>query len=148
MPTPVYSGPPWCNAQGVLERVRPLPPELVWHLKGMGLDPLDRFPESLHAPTSAGLCEWGAGGRGAGGVGDSARFPARGPASLCAALTGPGQAPMPRRRPSAGPAEVRAGPALGCEDALGLARALSMLGGGYTPVALRLLKASTPARAG
>lgn len=35
---------------------------------------------------------------------------------------------------------MRSGVALGFEDALGLARALSMLGGGYTAVALQLLK--------
>ena len=36
--------------------------------------------------------------------------------------------------------DVRAGATLGFEDALGLARALSLLGGDYTPVAQQLLK--------
>ncbi|KAL4440152.1 hypothetical protein ABPG75_003153 [Micractinium tetrahymenae] len=80
--------------QGVDSRVQPLSPELVWHLKGMGLDALDLFPEALSHPNAAGI--W--------------------------------------------PAEVRSGVALGFEDALGLARALSMLGGSYAPVALQLLK--------
>lgn len=37
--------------------MRPLPPELVWHLKGMGLDALDLFPEALGQPSAAGICE-------------------------------------------------------------------------------------------
>lgn len=40
----------------------------------------------------------------------------------------------------AGPADVRAGATLGFEDALGLTRSLSLLGGDYLPVARQLLK--------
>ena len=40
--------------------MKPLLPELVWHLRGMGLDALDDFPESLSAPGTAGVCEWAA----------------------------------------------------------------------------------------
>lgn len=40
----------------------------------------------------------------------------------------------------AGPVDVRAGATLGFEDALGLTRALSLLGGSYTPIAQQLLK--------
>ena len=45
--------------QGVDARVAPLTPELVWHLKGMGVDALDSFPESVGAPNAAGVCELG-----------------------------------------------------------------------------------------
>ncbi|PSC67596.1 hypothetical protein C2E20_8752 isoform B [Micractinium conductrix] len=41
--------------QGVDARVAPLTPELVWHLKGMGVDALDSFPESVGAPNAAGV---------------------------------------------------------------------------------------------
>lgn len=47
--------------------------------------------------------------------------------------------------PPAGPVEVRTGATLGFEDALGLARALSLLGGNYTPVAQQLLKVGSSA---
>ncbi len=42
--------------------MRELSPELCWHLKGMGVDALDGFPESLSSPSAAGICEhtaWG-----------------------------------------------------------------------------------------
>lgn len=43
--------------QGVEKRVRALSPELCWHLKGMGVDALDGYPESLSTANAAGICE-------------------------------------------------------------------------------------------
>lgn len=43
--------------QAVEKRVLALTPELCWHLKGMGVDALDDYPESLSTPSPAGICE-------------------------------------------------------------------------------------------
>lgn len=50
--------------QAVAARVRPLGPELVWHLKSMGRDEVDGYPEALASPNLAGICEPARGWRG------------------------------------------------------------------------------------